>query len=200
MNTKILYVFITHQNNINNCWDRISYMMNTSHLDYIIVQGGSIKDNYDEKSKVLNINCNDSYSGLPEKVMKTFHFLISDDRFKDYTHFVKLDDDMSVIKGFKDLEDDYIGNVHYLDGNRQWHMGRCGNFWDKVPYLGEFTPWCMGGFGYVVSRNALEKALPNFNYLDHIYEDVYIGLILKKVGIEPKNLINIKDYILSPDH
>jgi hypothetical protein len=65
--------------------------------------------------------------------------------------------------------------------------------------MGEFTPWCMGGFGYVVSRNALEKALPNFNYLDHIYEDLYIGILLKSVGIEPK-MINTKEHLVSPDH
>ena len=195
--SKVLYVFITHQKNIENCYDRISEMMKS---DFVIVQGGFIKDSYDEEKKVLNLNCNDSYIGLPEKVMKSFHFLVSDDRFSEYTHFCKLDDDMKVIKRFENIDGDYLGNVHYGDGNRQWHMGRCGNFWDKVPYLGEFTPWCMGGFGYIVSRKALEKTLPNFNYLDHIYEDVYIGLILKNVGIEPKKIINIKDYLISQDH
>lgn len=193
----VLYVFISHQGNINNCYDRISKMMQT---DFVVIQGGFVNDEYDDDNKILKLNCNDSYIGLPEKVMKTFHFLMSDDKFDKYTHFCKLDDDMMVLKRFENIEGDYIGNVHYDDGNRQWHMGRCGNFWDKVPYLGEFTPWCMGGFGYIVSRTALQKIVPNFNYLDHIYEDVYIGLILKKVGIEPKNLINIKDYILSPDH
>lgn len=194
----ILYVFITHQKNLNNCYDRISQMMTDG--DFVVIQGGFIKDEYDEEKKILNLNCNDSYIGLPEKVMKTFHFLISDERFKNYTHFCKLDDDMKVIQKLPELADDYLGNVHYGEGSRQWHMGRCGNFWDKVPYLGEFVPWCMGGFGYVVSRNALEKIVPNFNYLDHIYEDVYIGLILKKVGVEPTNLIDIKNYLLSPDH
>lgn len=193
----VLYVFISHQGNINNCYDRISKMMQT---DFVVIQGGFVNDEYDDDNKILKLNCNDSYIGLPEKVMKTFHFLMSDDKFDKYTHFCKLDDDMMVLKRFENIEGDYIGNVHYDDGNRQWHMGRCGNFWDKVPYLGEFTPWCMGGFGYIVSRTALQKIVPNFNYLDHIYEDVYIGLILKKVSIEPKNLINIKDYILSPDH
>jgi hypothetical protein len=194
---KVLYVFITHQKNINNCWDRISYMM--SNNDFIVVMGGSIKDEFDETSKVLNISCNDGYSGLPEKVMRTFHFLISDERFSEYTHFVKLDDDMNVVKGFKDIEGDYLGNVHYGDGNRQWHMGRCGNFWDRVPYLGEFKPWCMGGFGYIVSRNALEKIVPDFRYLEHIYEDVYIGLLMNEIGVTPIN-INIKEYLVSPDH
>lgn len=192
----ILYVFITHQDNINNCYDRIVNMMID---DFIIVQGGFIKDSYDEGKKILNLNCNDKYVGLPEKVMKTFHFLIDDDRFKKYTHFCKLDDDMSVIKRFENLTDDYIGNVSYLDGNRKWHFGRCNNFWDIVPYLGEFKPWCMGGFGYVISRRAIELVTPNFNYLDHIYEDLYIGILMNSIGVEPKS-INTKNYLLSPDH
>lgn len=191
-----LYVFITHQKNIKNCYDRITNMMVN---DFVVVQGGFLKDEYDEDKKIINLNCNDSYIGLPEKVMKTFHFLMADDRFKDYTHFCKLDDDMTVVKRFENLKDHYIGNVHYVDGNRQWHMGRCGNFWDKVPYLGEFKPWCMGGFGYVVSRKALGYIVPNFNYLDHIYEDLYIGILMNKIGISPTP-INIKEYVISPDH
>jgi hypothetical protein len=131
--------------------------------------------------------------------MKTFHFLISDQRFSQYTHFVKLDDDMILKRRFDSIEGDYLGEVHYVDGNRQWHMGRTGTFWDKVSYLGEFKPWCMGGFGYIVSRNALEKIVPNHQYLEHIYEDVYIGLLMNSVGISPKK-INMKEYFISPDH
>lgn len=191
-----LYVFITHQNNINNCYDRIKQMMIT---DFVVVQGGCIKDDFNDETKVISLNCNDSYIGLPEKVMKTFHFLISRDEFKEYTHFCKLDDDMKVIQRFENLEGDYSGRVHYGDGNRQWHIGRSGNFWDRIPYLGEFKPWCMGGFGYVVSRFALEKITPDFKYLDHIYEDVYIGLLMFNAGIDPTN-IDTKKYLLSPDH
>jgi hypothetical protein len=194
---KSLYVFITHQKNLENCYSRISKMMNNT--DFIIIQGGFINDVYDEEKNILNLNCNDGYVGLPEKIMKTFHFLISDERFKQYTHFVKLDDDMSVLKRFTEIDGDYLGNVHNLDGNRQWHVGRTGTFWDKIPYLGDFKPWCLGGFGYIISRNALEKVVPNFDYLDHIYEDVYIGILMNKIGIIPKN-INIKEYLVSPEH
>lgn len=192
----ILYIFITHQGNINNCYDRIKSMMVD---DFIVVQGGFITDHYNENSRILELNCNDKYVGLPEKVMKTFHYLISDTRFDKYTHFVKLDDDMNVVKKFENIEGDYLGNVHYVDGSRQWHMGRTGTFWDKVPYLGEFKPWCMGGFGYVVSRSVIEKIVPNYEYLEHIYEDVYIGLLINRIGVEPKK-INIKEYLVSPDH
>jgi hypothetical protein len=194
---KFLYIFLTHQKNLENCYSRISEMMYNS--DFIVVQGGSVDDSYDEEKKILTLNCNDGYVGLPEKVMKTFHFLISNKNFKDYTHFVKLDDDMVVLKKFQSVEGDYLGNVHYLDGNRHWHVGRTGTFWDKIPYLGEFKPWCMGGFGYLVSRKVLEKIVPNFDYLDHIYEDVYIGILMNKIGVIPKN-INIKEYLISPEH
>ena len=191
-----LYVFITHRGNIDNCIERITNMMQT---DFVIVQGGSIKDTYDQDRRVLSLNCNDKYVGLPEKVLKAFHFLSTDENFSQYTHFAKLDDDMIVSNRFGELEGDYIGNVHHVDGNRQWHIGRCGNFWDKIPYIGEFKPWCMGGYGYVVSRNALEKILPNHDYLDHVYEDVYLGLLMFKSGINPTH-IDIKKYVISPDH
>ena len=191
-----LYIFITHQGNINNCYDRIKKMMVD---DFIVVQGGFIRDSYNEDSRVLELNCNDKYVRLPEKVMKTFHYLISDSRFYKYTHFVKLDDDMTIIKRFDKIQGDYLGNVHIGDGSREWHMGRTGTFWDKVPYLGEFRPWCMGGYGYVVSRSVLEKIVPNFEYSEHIYEDVYIGLLINRIGISPIK-INTKDYMISPEH
>lgn len=193
----ILYVFITHQKNIDKCYPRIKSMMKTN--NFIIVQGGFTRDSYDENKNILNLNCNDGYVGLPEKVMKTFHYLLSDARFNKYTNFVKLDDDMIVLKEIQEINDDYLGNVHYSDGNRQWHVGRTGTFWDKIPYLGDFKPWCMGGFGYVISRKSLEKVIPNFDYLDHIYEDVYIGNLMNKIGVIPKQF-NIKEYLVSPEH
>lgn len=191
-----LYIFITHKGNIENCIERITNMMQT---DFVIVQGGTTLDNYDKERKVLSLNCNDKYVGLPEKVLKTFHFLSTDENFSQYTHFVKLDDDMVVLKRFENLTDDYIGNVHYVDGNRNWHIGRCGNFWDNIPYIGEFKPWCMGGYGYVVSKRALEKIVPNHDYLNHIYEDVYIGILMNNVGIKPTE-IDVTSHLKSPDH
>lgn len=192
----ILYVFITHQKNLDNCYNRIKEMMVD---DFIVVQGGFISDSYDEDTKILNLNCDDRYIGLPEKVMKTFHFLVKDNRFGQYTHFVKLDDDMDIIKKFDKIEGDYIGNVHYIDGNRSWHMGRTDSFWDDIPYNGEFRPWCMGGYGYIVSRKSIEKIVPNYDYTKHIYEDVYMGLLMNSIGVSPIK-IDTKDYMVSPDH
>lgn len=169
--------------------------------DFVIVQGGFIKDEYSKETNLLNINCNDTYAGLPEKVMKSFHFILSDDRFSKYTHFCKVDDDMQIIKRFEDFNYDYAGNVYKHEGIRNWHIGRCGegNHWNHTIYDGKFEPWCLGGFGYVISRNALEKVLPNFDYINHIYEDVYMGNIMKSAGINPI-LIDTKEYMISPDH
>jgi hypothetical protein len=173
--------------------------MSKFNSDFLIIQGGNIKDTYDEHSKILSLNCNDKYIGLPEKIIKTFNYLISDKRFSKYTHFIKCDDDITVIKKFEKIEGDYLGKVQYVEGNRKWHIGRTDTFWDKLPYLGEYKPWCLGGYGYIVSRKILESIIPNYEYLEHIYEDVYMGLLINRIGISPKN-INIKEYLISPDH
>ena len=47
-----LYVFITHQKNIKNCYDRIANMMVD---DFVVVQGGFLKDEYDEEKKIINL-------------------------------------------------------------------------------------------------------------------------------------------------
>ena len=99
----ILYIFISHQNNINNVYDRIKNMMDTNN-NYIIVQGGDVANEYNKNSKILSINCNDKYEGLPEKVIKTYKYVVESNEFSKYTHFVKLDDDM-IIKNFLDYND-----------------------------------------------------------------------------------------------
>ena len=192
----VLYVFITHQKNLNNCYQRISDMMKN---DFVVVQGGCLEDFYNEDTNILNLNCNDGYVGLPEKVMKTYHYILKDSRFDKYTHICKLDDDMILIKRIGEVAYDYSGVVFSGEGNRQWHMGRCGDIWDKIPYIGEYKPWCLGGSGYVVSKEALNKICPNHNYLGHVYEDLYLAIELNKVGINPIP-VNIKEYLISPDH
>ncbi len=51
----------------------------------------------------------------------------------------------------------------------------------------------------LVSRNAFEKIVPNHDCLDHIYEDVYIGLLMNRSGISPTQ-IDVKNHMISPDH
>lgn len=199
----VLYIFVTHLKNISNCYDRIDRMMG---CDYLVVHGNNIKDNYEPSKNILKLNCNDTYIGLTEKVIKTFHFILSNNIFDKYTHFIKLDDDIEVIKKFnyEDIKNfNYFGKVMRCLGNmydRTWHMGKTNTYWDKIPYQGDYTPFCSGGFGYGVSRNSLEKILPNYDYITNIYEDVNMGLLMNSINIKPLDIINIEEYLASPDH
>tara|TARA_Y100000591_G_scaffold255464_1_gene227267 strand:- start:59 stop:706 length:648 start_codon:yes stop_codon:yes gene_type:complete len=212
---KVLYIFFTHQDNINNIYDRIKNMMNSlNNTNYIIVQGGNVSNNYDIDTKTLSINCNDKYEGLPEKVLKTYKYIVESVMFNQYTHFIKLDDDMIIKKliDFKIIEGlNYCGKVNFsYNGNRRWHIGRCSknSYWNTNEYKGKYTPWCLGGYGYCISRYAInlindinDKSYNNFAS----FEDLYIATLLKKINIEPINIepINIsnwRNFFVSPDH
>ena len=196
---KTLYIFITHQGSFERCYNRISSMLNGTKFknDYIVIVGGFIKDELDKEKHILKLNCNDTYGGLPEKVMKTFNFIMKDETFEDYEYFCKLDEDMYILKEFDEYYDYFGGLIRKAHINRRYHMGRCGNVLDKMEYLGDFSPWCDGGYGYVVSKNALKKITPDFRYIEHIYEDVYIALILNHVDIKPNQINNMMDYVCS---
>lgn len=202
----ILYIFISHQNNINNIYDIIKIMMNCHNItNYIIVQGGDISNNYDINTKILSINCNDKYEGLPEKVLKTYKYIVESDMFNHYSHFIKLDDDM-IIKNNMDYNliknINYGGIVNYVNGNRRWHIGRCSkdSYWNTNEYKGNFTPWSLGGYGYIISRNAINLIKNDSTYKMVIYEDLYIAMLLKEKNIYPHNINNWKLFFISPDH
>lgn len=44
-----------------------------------------------------------------------------------------------------------------------------------------------------------KRSFPNYEYLEHIYEDVYIGLLINRIGVSPIK-INTSDYMISPEH
>lgn len=202
---RILYIFISHKNNINKNSFIIKTMMNELDLEnnYIIVSGN---DNtfYDKNNKHLYIKCNDYYEGLPEKVIKTFSWLIESYKFKCYDYFVKLDDDIIVKKKINTnifKNQDYIGKVNFNEGNRSWHIGKCSvnSKYFNRPYYGKYIPWCLGGNGYVLSRKAIFLIKNDTNYLNHIYEDLYIALLLDKFNIKPYNML-LNNYLFSRNH
>jgi hypothetical protein len=206
----ILYIFITHQDNIINTQNKVKIMMNNlNNNNYVIVQGGYDINTYDIDTKILSINCNDKYEGLPEKVLKTYKYIIENKIFDQYTHFIKLDDDMIIKKliDFKIINGlNYCGNVNFsYNGNRRWHIGRCSknSYWDTNEYKGEYTPWCLGGYGYCLSRNAMNliSLINNKSYNNFAsYEDLYIAILLKNNNIHPHNIQNWKSFFVSPDH
>lgn len=205
-NSKILYIFFTHKLNFNNVYTKIQTMMfNLNNKNYIIIKGIDLETYYDKDNQVLNINCNDKYEGLPEKVLKTFQYIVNNIEFNNYNYFFKLDDDMIINKliNENDIKNyNYCGkvNVNY-DGNRKWHIGKCStnSKFNTMEYKGNYIPWCLGGYGYIISRNAINLIKNNTNYKEHIYEDLYISLLLNENNIKPIH-INIQNYVISPDH
>ena len=205
--TNLLYVFISHSLNINNVFLRIKNMM-LENNNYIIVKGDKNEFNkYDPYKKILTINCNDKYEGLPEKIFKTFKFLVNAPGFKEYTHFFKLDDDM-ILKKYINPNHlkhiNYAGNVQYIEGRRDWHIGKCSkdSKWNTQIYNGKFVPWCKGGYGYIISRSAINLIKYDDKYCEHIYEDVYIGILLNNKNIYPTFISPkvLKQFTYSPDH
>ena len=202
---KILFIFITHQNNIQNTQNRVKNMMNNlNNSNYVIVQGGYDTNTYDINSKILSINCNDKYEGLPEKVLKSYKYIIENKLFDQYSHFIKLDDDMIIKKNInynliKNL--DYGGIISNIIGDRKWHIGKCSkkSVWNITPYNGIYIPWCLGGSGYIISKKAISLIKNDINYNSEIFEDLYIAKLLKKNNILPKN-INTKILFISPVH
>jgi hypothetical protein len=183
--TQILYFFITHQKNLLK-----TYHNKQKNLPYsIIVCGGSITE-FNLQKRILYIKCNDLYEGLPEKIIKTLKYLVESPHFINYTHFVKLDENINIIRPlpnniFNNIN--YAGKVQYYQGNRRWHFGKCSsnNKYYNIEYQGEFVPWCKGGYGYIISRTAINLIKDNQDFTNHIYEDLYLGLILREKNILP---------------
>ena len=205
-NSTILYIFFTHELNFNNVYTKIQTMMSKlNNKNYIIVKGIDLDSYYDKDNKVLNINCNDKYEGLPEKVLKTFQYIVNNIEFNNYNYFFKLDDDMIINKliNENDIKNyNYCGKVNIsYNGNRKWHIGKCSknSKFNTMEYKGNYIPWCLGGYGYIISRNAINLIKNNTNYKEHIYEDLYISLLLNENNIKPIH-INIQNYVISPDH
>jgi hypothetical protein len=200
----VLYVFITCQSRFNNCYDRINKMMtelNYSH--YIIVKGGYTEAVYYSDARVLDLDCNDFYEGLPEKVLKSIKFISESESLNKYEYICKVDDDVVIDKLLTtDILSDFCGNlnVNYY-GSRSWHIGRCSqnSKFNTTEYSGIFVPWCHGGNGYVLSKKAIDIIKNETGYYNEIYEDLYIAKILYNNNIFPK-FINIRDYIYAEGH
>lgn len=216
----ILYIFFSWKGNIKNCYNRITNMMsNINYEHYIIVTGGETETHIDSSNKRLYIKCNDSYEGLPEKVLETFKYLYKNKWTEKYDYFCKLDDDM-IIKKIFNLEKGHVNYTGYFikcdfvvdfekkykkpHPTRNWHINKCtpGSYHNKRSYTGEYTDWCGGGWGYILSTYALEKLQDEELTQESIYEDLSIALLLKKYNIIPTrtNILEWEKYIFSPEH
>lgn len=201
-NTNILYVFITHKTILEKSIKNIAAMMNNQNNQNYIIAYGSNETFYLKNKQILSVEADDSYCGLPEKINKIFTYIKQNKYFDKYTHFVKLDHTAIIKNNLTNLYNiDYGGFLsNNLNINREYHFNRCkDSLWNKKEYSGRVVPYCWGGYGYILSKNAINKIFPNNNYVDHIYEDLYIGLCLHDKGIYPKN-VNIQDFIFNEGH
>ena len=152
---------------------------------------------YNEAEKVLYLNCDDGYAGLPEKMALAIEYILQN--FKDVTHILKIDDHDTY------FTDDHIKNLYYIDeldhyhyiGQRQqcctepkfsnWHFGKIyqANHWDqKLAYIPPIA-YFDGGSTYILSKPAMQivNNVYNSSNIDkirqlEIYEDVMIGNIM----------------------
>jgi len=172
--------------------------------NYIIVTGGHDECKYCQNKHLLEINCNDYYEGLPEKVIKTYKFIYESGVFNNFSHFFKLDDDMIIKRLMHDsMLTEYCGKVNNnWTGNRKWHIGRCSkdSLFNTTEYKGGYVPWCLGGWGYIVSMDSLHILSTAENYFNEIYEDLYIAKILYEKQINPTNIPNLSNFAFSKDH
>ena len=199
-NSKILYMFITHEKNYSNVLERCKDLKK----NYVIVVGGFNENLYIENSIFLDVV--DTYDGLPEKVFSAFKFIFNNSAFEEITHICKLDEDMIIKKTFSERflkKIKYAGNVQYVPGRRDW--GR-----DKFPkkskfsnqnYEGIFVPWCLGGYGYILSREAFVSIQnQKIDFENEPYEDLLFAKLFNNNKIYPFNIKNLENYIYSPSH
>ena len=79
-----------------NLYLKINKKLFLLNCDNFIIVCGSDETKLSIKEKLLFIECNDNYEGLPEKIIKTFSFITKNSNFNNYTHFCKLDEDMII--------------------------------------------------------------------------------------------------------
>ena len=101
-------------------------------------------------------------------------------------------------------EDDYVGQRIWVSSSgklsSKWHIqsGQCkeNSYWSNREYKGEIpNSFARGGQAYILSRNAMQQINKVYSMNDleelskiHIYEDVMVGLLLEKAGINVKHL------------
>ena len=177
-------------------------MMQQLRLRYVVFRGAAEVDNYDEDSHTVELACDDSYAGLPDKIVSFFRFALRHPSLADIQYFVKLDEDMIVLGEIPPpLLSDYSG-VHLIATtgiiNTRYHIGRTpGSKWNNVPYAGSVTPYFNGGRGYSLSRFA--AAIVAQGVHDDIYEDLMVAKFLLPCNIRPKLCRYFENYYISPE-
>lgn len=169
---------------------------------------------YDKNSKMLYLNCNDNYEGLPEKMVLMIEQILTMPAFKNITHILKIDDHDTYftdenIQNLYNLNDlhfhNYIGQkIESRPPNTlsDYHFGKISKNspWNKIKGDVSNVTWLDGGCSYILSRKAMKIINKTYNSSNinilrrkEIYEDVMIGRLLKFYNIHSHQVnYNIK--------
>jgi hypothetical protein len=188
----------------------------TKRTNNIIIFTGSDKNEnfYDKKSKIMYLNCNDNYEGLPEKMVLMIEQILTLPEFKNVTHILKIDDHDTYftdenIKNLYNLNElhfhNYIGQKkEYRPPNTlsDYHFGKISknSHWNfKKGDVSDVT-WLDGGCSYILSRKAMKLVNKTYNSSNiniirnkEIFEDVMMGRLLASYKIRAHEVnYNIK--------
>lgn len=153
------------------------------------------KIDFDEKFGIIELPCRDTYEALPEKLV----WLCLALKIVGCEHtLLKVDDDIKSINNkllsriCVELDkEDYIAAGSPISINspleidRGWHLGKCSDKVNQIPYEGLGpTMWMSGGAGYLIKAKGLEDigafGLHSWNFVkSQIYEDLTISWILE---------------------
>ena len=130
----------------------------------------------------------DSLINKSHKILNSYDYI--GQRLHDEHHIKEIINNDKSRKAYEDSHPEVPKWPH----PREWHFGRVNKncYWFNKRYDGPYVPWADGGCSYILSRKAasLITIENNFNTLidirkKAIYEDVFIGLTLKKYNIIP---------------
>ncbi len=172
--------------------------------DLYIVCGGFEETRLN--GNIIELKCDDTYEGLPEKVILAYEFIYKNIPF---THILKADDHdteftseqiLNIQVKFKKILDtkDYIGQfLINAEPDRKYHFNKTSDtsHWKTQKYNGEYRPWLGGGETYILSKKAIQCIISKYNEStvdiirkNEIYEDVMISKILFVNAIHPYQL------------
>jgi len=178
--------------------------------DHLLIISGSHKNVnfFDYENKELFFNCNDLYDGLSEKIIYMIEFILNNEKFKNVTHIIKIDDhdtfftneNIQNLYNLKELdENDYIGQTIWNrpDCESTYHFNKVpvnSHFYNKKVFVPSVS-WLDGGNTYILSRKAMELVNKKYNSRNidivkktELFEDIMIGRIMQENNIKPKQL------------
>jgi len=193
-----ILVVVVSCNKHKNLWSTLKDK--TKNL--IIISGTNDRSKpifFNKKNKILWINCNDYYDGLPEKIVLTIEEILKNPKFRNITHILKIDDHDTFFNNdhienlYKcpDLQIyDYLGqkkNCWYKEKKCNYHFGKVPkySYWhNRTTDISNIT-YFDGGCSYILNRKAMQLINNKYNSsnidelrVTEIYEDVMVGRIL----------------------